>query len=456
MNLAYKYPIIYWNTACLSVDASAINANDFYNLIEDDAVSIDEVEGKKVQNKMDYAKIADALDKFKRVCNIELPDINKSKLSFTPDKETNSILYGLKGITRITEPVINEIMMNRPFKSLEDFYNKVTKRIVTKDKIINLIKCGAFDNIEKKSRREILNNFIWSICEPKKKLTLQNANMLIDNNLMPDEMSYICEVYKLTKELRRNRDDNKLWYCGDRLEVPENKIDMWRQILMDAHIEGKDMVINGEPRRVFESSKWDNFYEAQMAKMKKYIADHQKELLDRLNQSLFNAEFEKYCQGDECQWELDSINFYFTKHPLAGTIKDLKVDITKLEDIIEGAQDGMFYIKGKEIPKMRLYAIAGTVIDRDTTKGVVTVQTPDGVASLKIFKSLFAAYDKADPETGEVSFFEKGTHLLITGIQRGTTFVPKVYKNVGRHSIVKIILDENNKFVQYDNKEDVK
>ena len=36
MNLAYKYPIIYWNCACLSVDSSAINGADFYNLVDDD------------------------------------------------------------------------------------------------------------------------------------------------------------------------------------------------------------------------------------------------------------------------------------------------------------------------------------------------------------------------------------------------------------------------------------
>ena len=89
---------------------------------------------------MDYAKLAAALDKFRGICKIDLPDVNESRLSFTPDVKTNSILYGLKGISRVTEPVITEIMNNRPFNSLEDFLNKVTKRIVTKDKVINLIK----------------------------------------------------------------------------------------------------------------------------------------------------------------------------------------------------------------------------------------------------------------------------------------------------------------------------
>ena len=78
MNLAYKYPIIYWNCACLSVDSSAINGADFYNLVDEDIIDTDDVDGKKVQNKMDYAKLASALDKFRGICKIDLPDINES------------------------------------------------------------------------------------------------------------------------------------------------------------------------------------------------------------------------------------------------------------------------------------------------------------------------------------------------------------------------------------------
>ena len=454
MNLAYKYPIIYWNTACLSVDASAVNAQDFYNLLDEDIIDGEDAEGKKVQNKMDYAKIASALDSFKRICHIELPDINNSRLGFTPNKERNSILYGLKGITKVTDPAINEIMMMRPFSSFQDFLDKVTKRIVTKDKIINLIKCGAFDVLEGRSRREILTDFIWSVCEPKKRLTMQNLNMLIDLDVLPNTFEYEFDVYKLTKELRKHRDRNKIWYCGDRLMIPEDKFDRWRQIIADAKVEGEDIVLDGEPRRVLNSKRWDAFYETKMAVIKSYIGAHHDELLEKLNNTLFKNEFEKYCPGDELQWELDSLNFYFTGHPLSTAMTNSDIQIDPLNEIVEDAQDGQFIIKGKIIPKMKLYTVAGTVVDRDTTKGTVTVQCPDGVITLKVFKSLFAAYNKADVDTGEESFFEKGVHLLITGIQRGATFVPKVYKNTGRHSIVRIIIDKDNNFVRFDSKED--
>ena len=461
MNLAYKYPIIYWNCACLSVDSSAVNSLDFDNLIEDDIISTETGE-KTAKNKMDYAKLASALDKFSNICKIELPDINKSKLGFMPDVKNNSILYGLKGIAKVTEPVIEEIMMHRPFDSLKDFLNKVTKKIVTKDKVINLIKCGAFNHLENKNTDEVLKEYISMVCDMKKNLTMQNANMLIDLYLLPQEFAYNMDVYKLTKELRRHRDENKIWYCADRLEIPMNKIDSWRQIFKNSGVEGKEIVLNDEPRKVLDSSKWDVFYEKQMAPIRKYINDNKQDLLSRLNSRLYNDEWQKYCLGNKLQWELDSLNFFFSGHPLKKVIKQLPIAVNKVDDIIEGAQDGFFFIKGKEIPKMKLYTIAGTVIDKDTTKGLVTLQCPTGVVTLKVYKDLFATLAATigdisidgEKEIEQESFFEKGTNLLVTGIQRGATFVPKVYKSTGRKAVLKINLDEDGDFVDFEEKQD--
>ena len=459
MNLAFHYPIIYWNTACLSVDASAVNQGDFYNLIDDGIVDDEVVKGKKVQNKMDYAKIATAMDSFRGICNIELPDINKSRLGFTPNVEKNSILYGLKGISRVTDPVINEIMMERPFKSLQDFLNKRTKKTITKDKVINLIKCGAFNEVEGKSTRQILTDFIKQDCEPKKRLTMQNANMLIDYKLLPDELNMACEVYKLTKELRKHRDSEKLWYIGDNIEIPVDKVDLWRNLIAASGIKGQSLVVDGEPHRVMDSGAWDRYYKAETDKISQYIKANQAALLEKLNRKLFEDEWNKYCSGDELRWQLDSMNFYFAGHPLIKPIQQMGriVDIDKLEDIVEGAQDGSFFIKGKTIPKFHLYTIAGTVIDKDKTKGLVTIQCPDGVVSLKVYKDLFATFVAVATKGDEVqdSFFEKGTHLLVTGIKRGATFVPKVYKNTGRKAIMKINLDDNGNFVNLEDKWDV-
>ena len=43
---------------------------------------------------------------------------------------------------------------------------------------------------------------------------------------------------------------------------------------------------------------------------------------------------------------------------------------------------------------------------------------------------------------------------MVTGIQRGATFVPKVYKSTGRKAILKIVLDEDGDFVEFEEKQD--
>ena len=175
------------------------------------------------------------------------------------------------------------------------------------------------------------------------------------------------------------------------------------------------------------------------------------------------TEWNKYCNGDELQWELDSVNFYFDGHPLTKVIPQLGVEVNFLEEVVEGAPDGFFLIKGKQIPKMKLYTLAGTVIDRDKVKGLVTLQTVDGVVSLKVYKDLYSTFvavigdinENGEKDIEQDSFFEKGVHLLVTGIQRGATFIPKVYKNTGRQAIERIVLDDMDNFVELEEKRSV-
>ena len=238
--------------------------------------------------------------------------------------------------------------------------------------------------------------------------------------------------------------------------MPQDKIASWRNIFKTSGVNGEELIIDGEPHKAISSKDWDRFYDSQMLPLKTLIQTKQKELLTKLNDSLFNNEYQKYCSGNPAMWELDSINFFFTSHPLATALPQLSkqtgIYIDKLEDIIEGAQEGEFFIKGKVIPKMKLYTIAGTVIDKNKVKGTVTIQCPDGVVSLKLYKDLYSTFVNVDEETEQDSFFEKGVHLLVTGIQRGATFVPKTYKSTGRKSILKINVDDEGNFAGLEEK----
>ena len=184
MNLAWKYPIVYWNTANLIVDSGGVQSFEDEDI--DDAEFIVEEESdinesdddddeeeweeanenisdsiedkkKKKTKSVDYGRIASIIGKMNNEgIKVSPPDINNSSFTFTPVVKDNKILYGLRGITRISIDKINEIISARPFTSIQDFLNKVK---VNKVQMINLIKSGAFDSIENTSREKIMNNY---------------------------------------------------------------------------------------------------------------------------------------------------------------------------------------------------------------------------------------------------------------------------------------------------------
>ena len=99
------------------------NSYETSNYDECDYIEILDNNGKtkKVKKTVDYGKISMAIGRFKNY-GIEVlpPDINKSTYTFTPDETSNTINYGLRGITRISDDLIKEIINNRPYDSIQD------------------------------------------------------------------------------------------------------------------------------------------------------------------------------------------------------------------------------------------------------------------------------------------------------------------------------------------------
>jgi DNA polymerase-3 subunit alpha len=85
-------------------------------------------------------------------------------------------------------------MDNRPYKSVEDFMERIK---ISKPQMVNLIKSGAFDSFGK--REEIMREYIDSVSDTKKRITLQNMKMLIDFGLIPDKYDMVRRVYNFTK-----------------------------------------------------------------------------------------------------------------------------------------------------------------------------------------------------------------------------------------------------------------
>lgn len=443
MNLCYFYPDIYWKTACLSTDAGAINAEDFYNLNEQGILTAVNEEDKREQNKVQYGKMASAIIKLQEFTEVALPDINSARFGFTPNERDNSVMFGLRGISRVGEPIIQAILAKRPFTSLEDFCERMVdedgKKEISKDRVVNLIKAGAFNHIENKSREEILSDYLHKTCEPKNKLTLQNFAMLIAHNLIPSEFNYQIKIYNFTKYIRKQKLANS--YILDSVAFDFYNENNYPMTYVKQMTNTDGMIVN-----TIAKTTWDSIYESEMNKIRTFIKNNHDVLLRSLNEQLFLAEWNKYASGDVLKWELDSMSFYYSGHPL--TKVELPIEVSGVKDLVENEFDGFWTIKGKQVPKYKLRTIIGAVIDKDTTKGTFTLSCPDGVINVKVFKQQFARYAHTLSETDEEgnktilenSFFDKGTFLAVTGILKGDTFMPKTYKSTGFDPILKIVL----------------
>lgn len=448
MNLAYCYPTIYWNTACLSVNAGGFEDEDYTNLVDDDIIEVIEENDKRSGSKMQYGKIASAISKFSSYTNIELPDINEAGFGFKPNVQKNSIMFGLKGIARIGKDLLYHIMEHRPYSSLDDFIEKMQmdgRKLISKDRIVNLIKAGAFDRIEKKSRTEIMKEFLYATADLKTKLTSSNLNMLIEADLLPKELDFEQRMYKFNKYITKNK-INHTYFIVDDIAM-----EFYEEARLDPRLV-KTIEHNGSRYEVVKQKDWKEVYKDYFESLKEYVSNNHDVLLDKLNTHAYENEYIKYASGNELRWELDALNFYHSGHELSDLqIGDMR--LSKIDELRDNPVKGYWVFGGKTIPEYELSHIVGTVLDSDKVRHVVTFSTPSGVINVKLYNRQYSLYDRVifntDDENKNVeeeSFLTKGTFLLLTGIKRGDVFVPKVYKKDHIKPLYKIVLQENGSY----------
>ena len=446
MNLAYKMPVIFWNTANLIVDSGGIQTVD-YEEAEDEMIEVDdeveegednddddedleeweeeneitndeETEKKKAKSKtVDYGKVAAAIGKFSNFgIKVSPPDINTSSFTFTPRVKENVILYGLRGITRLSSSIIKDIMTNRPYTSMQDFMDRVK---VNKIQMSNLIKCGAFDAIENRPREEIMHEYINTIADKKERLTLQNMQMLINKELIPNEMAFYGKLFLFNKYLKTMKN-------GDYYQLSDPAIN-FITTNFDA-----DIIIDGTMVR---QTVWDNIYKKAMEPMRVYLKNNKEVILEQLNEKLYQEMADKYAAGNISKWEMESVSFYSHDHELKAAARNYD-DFFKLPE--EPEVDYTFINKeGQEIKVLKLHKIIGTVIDKNKIKNTVTLLTPTGVVTVKIYKNQYAMFDKQLSQVGadghkhvvEASWFKRGTLLMVQGIRRGSDYIPKKRKD---------------------------
>ena len=436
MYIATRWNPIYWNTACLIVNSGSLEEESDFEEDEDTG----EV-AKKKEKTTDYGKIAKALgDIISKGIKVSLVDINKSSYSFEPDADNNVILFGMKALSNVGGPIIDQIIANRPYIGIADFMARCP---LNKSAMFSLIKAGAFDKIEEKWAKElgveprqlVMTYYISKVCEAKKRITLQNFNGLIQHDLIPEELDLQKRVFNFTKYLKANKKVGKYFVFDNICEEFYSKY--FDMDLLE--------VING--LTCIEQTKWEKIYKSTMDKARDWIKENQNEILEKFNTILFKEMWDKYAGKSISAYEMESLCFYYHEHELKD-VKMNKYGIVDFNDLSsEPAIDYFFKRNGRDLPIYKISKIIGTVIGKNDTRSSITLLTTTGVVNVKFTKEYFAMYNRQLSEKQpdgtkkvvEKGWFTRGVKLLVAGYRRDDTFVAKTYKNNGFHQIYKIV-----------------
>ena len=464
MNLATKYPYIYWACACLMIKSSSIDKE--YN------------EGMDIENKesqSNTAKISSAIGQL-QANDVEIanPNINTSEIGFTPDEEHNRIQVGFKPVSGVNNTMAKVIMGARPFKSLQDFYERMTlfkvltptstgtfqnKSLVPQSALISLIKSGAFDELEGKPREQIMDEFLHKVFPDKKSLDSKDIDKIQEEGLFPPEFDEYLKIYnyvEAVKECPKRQDPNVKslkWakLVDSDIEYQERLISFFEDNFMAEMTEGRDYQYdeNGDLEVALCNRKSSLIaqYKLKTKPMQDYLKTD--ECKKAYNNYRFN-QFKKYkahVGNSVCDWEFESVGYYSKQygHALAKVNLDNYM-ISNFGELPEEPEiEDWFKIKGNKYPKFKISRICGTVIDKNINKHFITVLTSDGkVINCKMQKGQIAFYNKQismgegkDKVVLEQSWFERGTKLLLHGYRMGQDFKCKTYSNsiYGKHTL---------------------
>ena len=462
--LATLFPKEYWNCACLIVNSGSNEdideeeeedvpsySNEMEEFTEED--NEEEVEDsydeedcdgypaeikvlkdgkkKKKVKSTNYGRISAAIGKMKMEgIQVAPPDINNSTYTFSPDPKNHIIRYGISGISMIGGDLVKEIIDKRPYTSIEDFTSRVK---ISKPKVVNLIKSGAFDKFG--DRIELMKQYIESIADKKKRITLQNMKMLIEKEMIPEDFEKEIKIFNFNKYLKKNK-DGKFYILND------YAVDFYAMNFCNEHFNSDNLQQREDGNFQILQTVWDKIYDNAMNPIRAYFKANQKEILDNLNDKLVDEVWNKYAKGSISAWEMDSVSYYSHPHEL----EKLNNNFYGLSDFyqlpLEPQIDRIITIKGKQIPLYKIIRVAGTVLDRDKAKKTITLLTTSGVITVKIFGQVFAFYDKQISERGEdgkkhviqKSMFRRGNKIIVSGIRTGENeMLGKKYQSTPWH-----------------------
>lgn len=466
LHLVTHYPPIYWNTSVLQVESGAIEQDKGDNNEEQE-------QGKEKTTNYEAIGGAIAMVQHQGV-EVSFPDINLAHNEFTPDEERNVIRYGFKSINGMNNTTSKLIMDNRPFNNLRDFYERMclvkqdittstgtvqTRALVSNKQMINLIKSGAFDEVEGLPRKEIMAKYIRWIAPSVSKLNVKHIDTLINNNILGEEFDecinyHNFKMYLLEGMSKQDPNVKSIkWYLLDGMDAQDTEycvnrfFDMFPELVEDKHWKWAedDVQAYGNPIWIAVGGSAKSSFNGVLASKLNPLTTYMKteECLSAYNDLLFQDAFYEYENSSKARWEMESMCMYHDEHELSHINKDL-YSIVNFHDLSEEPEVFDWWTRTDketgeqiDIPLFKLETIVGTVLGRNKNKHIVTLLTESGVVNVKLQRGQFSYYDKqisAPNSNGEgktiieKSWFSRGNILLIHGIRRGDLFIPKKYK----------------------------
>lgn len=386
-----------------------------------------------------------------------MPTVNEAGFGFIPDEKNNEIIFSLKGIVGLGEDATKAIIANRPYSSFEDFYKRMVEtKIISNSRVIQLIKAGVFTKIDNEDTKKTMTKYLSMVCSPVDKIGLQQLNKIDSMNILPEELKIMVRYINFRKYVLSDNfvvqlqiiPGKKLPKCGyhDRYF----KLDEISQSFYEEHF-SEDSIIRTEGKLyVISEKKFKKEVDNKITPLRDWFS--KPESVDIYNKGLIQELMDKHAQGSISKWEMDSLSFYYHEHELKNLDEKKYGVINYFEQPEEPEVYDYYarYINGEKkwIPKYQIYRIAGTVLDNDNNKHMITLLTQYGVVHVKMQGGQYNYYSKqiseklpdSDKKTVlEGSWFKRGTLLMCAGYRKDDTFRCYRYSDtIYSHTIAKI------------------
>ena len=429
-NLAFRYPIEFWNCANLSTMAFA---------------------GEDLSGTVDYGAIGIAISDMQRQgINVSLPNINKSGDGFEPDVENHTILYGLKSISGVGDSAVETILSTRPYASFDDFAERVIEpKLLTNSTIIALIQSGAFTAIDDKDPRKTLAKYISRyIYTPNESLTLANIAKIQAYNILPDDLNTQLHVYNYKAYVTQDdfvdrfiiNEGKKVPKCGyhDRALV----LDSLSQPYFQEHFSEESIIGTKGDRYIISEKKFIKEWEGITQDLRNWIKSP--DALDAFNKAQYEELWKKYGEGTLSRYEITRLSCYLHPHELADINLQPYGVVNYFNLPTQPEAYSGYRKKNKDtgewiwVPKFNITRLAGTVLNADNNHHTVSILTLQGVVNIKFNKGQYAFYNRR--MAGDNSWFKRGTLILVCGYRQDDNFRAYRYNDtIYNHTVNKII-----------------